>query len=195
MKRLKQSGPCTTEKKAPSPGFRLMETLRENRYQRLIDSIQSIDAGLEGIRKKQESLKTLERSSQEAIADQECSNWDDVSARMRDMMASREALRKESASASIMLFGKSLLQLGSVGAALAFTIRLATQEFPNAFVMAVGGLIITATAIMKAWAKNDLCSPEYIRAIESDLESQRSRLIDGRRRLMRRMHGFREDEG
>ncbi len=194
MKRLSQKDPCGQKAKRPGPVFRLMEALRESRYRRLVGTIREVDEELEGIRKKEESLKSLERSSREAVAEPDCSNWNDVAARMREMMESREKLKGESVGAVAMLFGKSLLLLGSMGAAIAFTIRLATQEFPNAIAMAVGGVIIAAAATLSAWVKHDACSPDYLAIISADLESQRERLLGCRRMLMRRLHGFREHD-
>ncbi len=156
---------------------------------RIVREMARTEERLEAVQGKRAVYAELVRSSHASVVDEDESNWDRAMAEARTFKSCRKELKKESANAAFQLFSKTMLKVAVFGGASLCMLQAAIPGM-NGYVAGAIGALFTLGAAMKTWAVVSTGSQEFLDAVKADITEQAKSLEVERRRLIKKLHGW-----
>jgi hypothetical protein len=188
MTRLRHSGNAGQQPAGKNP-FPLIRALQERRYRQTVRDIARTEELLDGISGKRAVYAELVRSSHASVVDEDGSNWDRAMAETKTYHSCRKELKGESAGAAFQLFSKTMFQVAILGGASLCMLHAAIPGM-NALIAGAIGSLFTLGAALKTWALVSTGSQEFLDAVHANIQEQAHSLGLERRRLIKKLHGW-----
>jgi len=166
--------------------------MRERRYERIAQKIESVDERIQGLGGKRDTLAMLARSSQASVVEPDWSNWNEAMRNLKACDSLRKTLKTESRMAALKLFCRSMRDICvaiGVGALALEALKSRMPGIPNPAHLALGGMIVAG--VVNAFAtslKTAHGSQEFLDAVSANLDKQEAFLRAERRHLMKKMY-------
>ncbi len=173
--------------------FRLMETLRERRYRRMVCNIERCERRIDDIRGRMLLLEQMAECSKASIVDEDERNWDEAMSKTKEAARCRRQLRPESREATFGIFSKNVFMAAVGGTIILAALHAALPGISPFAAAAVGGLLLLGT-IMRTFGQVTTHSEEFIEAVSSALRENMRAAKDKRLDLIRKLHGWKSEE-